>query len=162
MAIVYVASSWTNSNHQPVLAALEEQHVSFYDYRTRAGFKWEQVDDNWLDWDAEAFRSALLLPKSQVAYGTDLHGLMTCPATLLVMPSGNSAHLELGFAAARNKRTAIFFPPHTYDRPDLMYRLADNILIGWDELNTWAAATRRWWIEREPKSEDVGPWREQD
>ena len=65
----------------------------------------------------------------------------TADTVVLLLPAGNSAHLEFGLACAvsiiggmnRRMETAIVLDPMTI-RPDLMYGLADMITDNFDEL----------------------------
>ncbi len=62
--------------------------------------------------------------------------LRSADAVVLVLPSGKSAHLELGWAAGAGKRTCVYSPEETMT-PELMYLMCDHIaptmvdLLGW-------------------------------
>ena len=51
----------------------------------------------------------------------------------MVLPCGKSAHLELGYAVGKGKRTVIFMPEEP-ERWDVMYNFADQIVYGDKEL----------------------------
>ena len=53
----------------------------------------------------------------------------------MVMPCGNSAHIEAGWAIGKGKPTAILI--FELERPDLMYKMATNIVHSMDELEEW-------------------------
>ena len=49
----------------------------------------------------------------------------------VVLPCGRSAHLELGHAVGRGKKTAVLL---TDGEPELMYRMVDHLVVSVDEL----------------------------
>lgn len=124
---VYVASSWRN-NYQPlVVAALRAIGHEVYDFKNPEpgdnGFHWSEIDDLWEDWTTEEYLLALEDPIATEGYGKDKRALDWCDACVLVLPSGRSAHSELGYTIGARKLTAIFIPEK--GEPELMYLMAD-------------------------------------
>jgi hypothetical protein len=96
---VYVASSWRNEHRQQ---ALRRAGHTPYDFRNPApgdhGFSWRQViDDEAQLRDPRRFRYEVLThPIARAAFEKDMTVLREASVTVLVLPCGRSAHLELG------------------------------------------------------------------
>jgi hypothetical protein len=143
---LYVASSWRNQHYPLVLkmvrgagaaAGADEPDYGVYDFRAaNGGFSWREVDEDWQAWSLNAYRAALTHPAAERGWANDKGALDAATALLLVGPCGRSAHLELGYAAGRGIPTAIYLPEQ--QEPELMYRLADEILIDAVELMDWS------------------------
>jgi hypothetical protein len=133
---IYVASSWRNQLQPSVVDRLRKEGYEVYDFRNPApgnhGFAWSQIDPEWQSWDAHDFREALTHPIAEAGYKSDLDALEDADATVLVMPCGRSAHLELGVAVGMNQRTVILLPGDS--EPELMYKLADQICLSLNEV----------------------------
>src|SRR4051794_23716790 len=99
---IYVASSWRNTRQPEIVRLLREAGHDAYDFRqpsaTQHGFAWSEVDGNWLAWTPKQFRQALSHPAARRGYELDMDALSKADVTVLVLPCGRSAHLELGFA----------------------------------------------------------------
>jgi len=114
MAKLYVASSWRNV-YQPAIVQMGLQRgIDVYDFRNpiagNYGFSWKQITGKPVsDWTFEEYREILQHPIAQHGFDLDMEGLQA-DATLLVMPSGRSAHYELGYAVGRGQRTAVVYP----------------------------------------------------
>jgi hypothetical protein len=116
-------------------------------------FSWSELDVNWKDWSPKDFRQKLI-SKDRASHGFigDLRGMEWANTCILCQPCGNSAHIEAGYMKGRGKRLIIYYEnnnrfTHNVDvnksdgetrtwkfEPDLMYLLADNIVIGREEL----------------------------
>lgn len=111
---VYVASSWRNVWQPAVVRLLRSHGYEVYDFKNPRpsdhGFHWSEIDEDWKDWSPEQYRKALKHPVAEAGFKSDMDALRACGAAILVLPCGNSAHLELGWAAGNGKRTAILFP----------------------------------------------------
>lgn len=148
---LYVASSWRNRHYALVLEIVRgagaaenrpEPDFGVYDFRSAdGGFSWREVDESWESWDLDAYKAALKHPAAERGWANDKGALDRATACLLVGPCGRSAHLELGFAAGRGIPTAIFLPEN--QEPELMYRLADQIITDPVELMAWATEQMR-------------------
>lgn len=134
---IYVASSWRCERQPEVVRDLREAGHVVYDFKNpphrQGGFAWAELDPTWQSWAAEGFREKLLEhPTASHGFLADLRALQWCDACLLVMPCGRSAHLELGWAAGRGKRTLVLLGRG--GEPELMYLLADSICVDMDEV----------------------------
>jgi hypothetical protein len=131
MTYVYVAASW-RTIHQPlVVAELRAAGFDVYDFRNPRkgdyGFSWSQIDPAWQSWSPEQWRAALQHPVAQAGFRSDMDALRAADAVLLVLPSGRSAHLELGWAAGAGKVTGILALEST--DPDLMVLMCDFLAL---------------------------------
>lgn len=135
MARIYLASSWRNQHQPELVARLRGSGHSVYDFRNprhNTGFSWQQIEGS-VDSGAANFRAAL--NTSAVAargFLSDMHALDWADTCLLLLPCGRSAHLEAGWAKGRGKRLIVFL--HQYDEPELMYLMADHIVVNHAEL----------------------------
>ena len=136
---IYVASSWKNLRHPLVVERLRKEGHEVYDYRKPApgvdGFAWGEVDPDWESWSPAQYRSALQHDRAQEGYLHDLAALDFCDAVVLVLPSGRSAHLELGYALGMGVHGFILLDD-PLSSPELMYKLATGICTTLDEVVT--------------------------
>lgn len=134
---VYVASSWRNPRQGAVVAALRQAGHDVYDFRAPAlgqdGFSWSEIDLNWQTWTPRKFREALQHLAAKRGFSFDVRALASADATVLVLPCGRSAHLELGYAAGSGQRTFVLCDS-TLDEPELLYLMATGICLDIAEL----------------------------
>lgn len=111
---IYVASSWRNPWQPEVVRELRASGCEVYDFRNPVpgdnGFSWSEIDPNWKQWRPDVYRRVLNSPVAERGFSYDMTALRECDACVLVLPCGNSAHLELGWAIGAGKRTAVLFP----------------------------------------------------
>ncbi len=133
---IYVASSWRNRYQPRVVGILRSLGYDVYDFRNpspgKHGFAWSEIDPEWKGWDAQCFREMLRDPIAQLGFTNDRDALVGCAVCVLVLPSGRSAHLEAGYAVGCGKPVIVYQPEPC--EPELMYLLADRIVINEDEL----------------------------
>lgn len=136
---IYVASSWRNEvAHRAALNALRAAGHECYDFRNPVpgdnGFSWSQIDPDraWLK-DPKRFRSGLQHPIAQHGFGLDMSALRSADATVLVLPCGRSAHLELGYSVGAGKRTIVLLDS-PMSEPELMYLMCDAICVSSQEV----------------------------
>ena len=138
MSRIYLASSWRNSYQPHLVILLREAGHEVYDFRNPTndtlGFHWSEIDENWQAWDAATYRFELTHPIAEGGFAKDLAAMEWADVFLLRMPCGRSAHLELGWAVGAGKRTGIYLED---GEPELMYKLADTLVVNDDELLTW-------------------------
>lgn len=142
MARIYVASSWRNAFQPSVVEMLRFEGHDVYDFRNPfsglSGFQWSELDANWEKWTARDYRDKLLThPRAAQGYVNDLRAMEWADTCVMVLPCGNSAHIEAGWMAGRGKHTIIYIPEGTEFKPDLMYLCADHIVVDENELK-WA------------------------
>lgn len=138
--MIYVASSWRNEQHGEVVSALRQVGLEVYDFKEPTTcFKWEDVSDvtehggNMTPGD---YWAALTHPIAQRGFAQDMQALADSSTVVLLLPCGNSAHLEVGWALGQGKSVAAFHPPITRDM-DLMHCMISDhyaqleLLVAW-------------------------------
>jgi hypothetical protein len=140
---IYVASSWRNLYQPTLVTLLRGERFDVYDFRNPApgddGFAWSEIDALWQIWSPQEYRDALQHQRAQVGFAQDKLALQMADVTVLVLPCGRSAHLELGYAAGLGQRTAVLMLEPC--EPELMYLLCDKVCLGIDELLAWLRET---------------------
>jgi hypothetical protein len=135
MARIYLASSWRNLDHPALVEILTAHGHQVYDFRNpphSSGFKWGDIGLT-VPCTAEEYRSALLRhPRAAQGFIADFAAMRWADTGVLLLPSGRSAHLELGWMAGAGKRTIIL--TRDGEEPELMALLADRICISVVEL----------------------------
>lgn len=135
---IYLASSWRNARQPEVLAALRAAGHEVYDFRNPVpgnnGFGWKQLGlGDQREWMPEIFRNALKHPVAQQGFEFDMNALQDADATVLLLPCGRSAHLELGYAVGAEQATFVL-TDKTLDEPELMYLMCTGIATSLEEL----------------------------
>lgn len=139
-ARVYVASSWKNELQQDVVAALRKDGFEVYDFKhpdeTSKGFHWSDVMPNYKGGVAPAeFRKALDHPLCKEGFARDFNAMLNADVCVMVMPCGRSAHIEAGYFVGNiDKFLIIFIPTVGLIEPELMYKMADKIVLSMPEL----------------------------
>lgn len=141
---VYVASSWRNEYQPRVVSLLRGWGHDVYDFKNPTtggpksiyagiadkGFAWSDIDPDWESWTPKAYRDALNdHPLAKVGFLQDLSAMEWADAFVLVQPCGRSAHLELGWAIGAEKYSVIYFPDGVNVEPELMAKLASDIVL---------------------------------
>ena|SRR3990167_2325090 len=128
--MVYVIGSLNNPAVEDVADRLEEAGFEAFDqWRAAKG-------DFWADYAIRKklpFREALKLDFVETAFQFDLKYLKACAAAVLVMPAGRSGGIELGWVLGKGKPGYILYDGEP-ERPDLMAKMATNVLFSVDEL----------------------------
>ena len=106
-----------------------------YDFR-EDGFRWEEIDENWKDWDLTTYVNALDRLEAEKGYARDFRALKWADVLVVVLPCGSSAHLEAGWAIGNGKPTCILLSEDNF-RADLMYKMADHIALTMESLKGW-------------------------
>lgn len=126
---IYVASSWRNKYQPKVVEKLRAEGFEVYDFKNprddEHGFHWSDIDPNWKKWNAEQFTQALTHSLAEEGFDSDMTALEQADATVLVLPCGKSAHLELGHANGLGQITAIYIPEPS--EPELMYKMCNLV-----------------------------------
>lgn len=133
---IYVASSWRNEFYPEVVESLRKAGFEVYDFRNppsgSGGFKWENVDPNYMEWTPQHFKMHLHCSKADQQFKNDLEAMNSCGCCVLVLPCGRSAHTEAGWFAGKGRRVIAYIP--TKQEPELMYKLFDGIACSITEL----------------------------
>ena len=79
---IYVASSWRNEFYPEVVDALREAGHDVYDFRNPPsgddGFKWSNVDPNFMDWSPEEYRQQLSCPQAERQFKVSIRQTPSC------------------------------------------------------------------------------------
>lgn len=152
---LYVASSWRNEHYPAVISLLKTvSSLDVYDFRHPKpgddGFAWDELAKgepsqrvaSILGWrngiSGEECRRALAHPRAVAGFESDRTHCEGASATLLVLPCGRSAHLELGVAIGRGQKTAIYWPPGILQEPELMWSWIGGLITSESGLLEWA------------------------
>jgi hypothetical protein len=107
-----------------------------YDFRHPSegdnGFHWSEIDTNWKQWDALAFRAGLQHYVAEKGFNKDHAAMEWADAFVLLLPCGRSAHLEFGWACGKGKLAIILLDE--VGEPELMYKEADFICVSLSEV----------------------------
>ena len=125
---IYVASSWRNGAGALGMASIlrsvgHEVDCFCDDSGGRYVFHWREITDKIRELNARTF---LLHPQTQLAFAEDRKWLDWAEGVVMVLPCGNSAHLEAGYAVGRGKPLWIFgdLPAGEFD---VMYGFANLV-----------------------------------
>lgn len=129
---IYVASSWRNPYFETVFGRIKTKFPHTYNFK-ESGFHWSTViGKGWPESDIETFKQGLRHPIAEQRFIRDSTALEAASATILVLPCGRSAHLELGIAVAKKQFTAVY--SYAQFEPELMYNYIDLITNDMEEL----------------------------
>ena len=128
---IYLASSWRNPQQPEAVAALRAAGHEVYDFRNpepgNGGFSWRSMSEPWELKDGARFRDHVLRhPVAQAGFALDMNALKAAHATVLVLPCGRSAHLELGYATGAGQLTIVLLD-EPVSEPELMYLMNSRI-----------------------------------
>lgn len=135
---IYVASSWRNLLQPGVVEALRSLGHDVYDFRNPGpddrGFVWSQCATPERLKDPRRYRDEVLThPIAQAGFANDMNALRDADATVLVLPCGRSAHLELGWATGAGQRTLVLLDD-PLSEPELMYLMNAHLCASLEEL----------------------------
>jgi hypothetical protein len=135
---IYVASSWRNTYQPTVVDELRRAGHDVYDFKNPpngTGFGWRQTAaDPAALTDPRRFRDEVLThPAARAGFASDMAALRSADATVLVLPCGRSAHLELGWATGAGQRTLVLLDD-PMSEPELMYLACSRICVSLAEV----------------------------
>lgn len=136
---IYVASSWRNPFQPWVVEELRKAGNETYDFRNPkegdSGFDWRDTGLKTIDGQClpEHLQRALKQPRAVEGFTSDFDAMKWADACVLVLPCGNSAHLEAGWMAGAGKKTFVF-ATNVLIVPELMYGLLGRMYLNLDEL----------------------------
>lgn len=133
---IYVASSWHNKQQQHIVSLLKDNGHDVYDFHNprpgNKGFAWQEISKEWQQWDVGKYKDALWHPLSEEHFRFDIEALNWADVTILLLPSGRSAHTEAAWHRGRGKPVIIHMPELC--EPELMYKMFNVITEADDEL----------------------------
>lgn len=130
---IYIIGSLRN-NKVPILAeALRKDGYDVFDDWYSVG---PDADDYFRDWTKYrklTYKEALKTHAAKHIFEFDKTNIDRCDVGVMLMPSGKSGHLELGYMKGTGKKTFILFDK-TPKRYDIMVQFADEIFFDLTEL----------------------------
>ena len=136
MRKIYVASSWRNEFYPSVVETLRKAGHEVYDFRHPPsgdpGFKWSNVDADYMEWTPQEYRDRLHDPKAERQFANDIEAMESCDTCVIVLPCGRSAHTEAGWFAGKGQTVVAYIPIR--QEPELMYKLFTAIACTEEEL----------------------------
>lgn len=134
---IYLASSWRNNHYYKMLDRLLNLGYEVYDFRNaNSKFSWKQVDPLTAMTNTKLYLEHINDELCEKAYSNDISALDGCDVCVMLMPCGNSAHMEAGRASA-TKPLCVFLGDDDSIRPDLMWKMGDLITDNQDKLESW-------------------------
>jgi len=136
---IYIASSWKNAQVAVDIAQWlrDEGHEvdCFADTTTgRYVFHFSEIGDK----DSLNAKTFLQDERSQKAFNEDKKWLNWCECCILLLPAGNSSHLEAGYAKGQGKKLVIHsLLPFPKGKFDVMYGFADLLTDQIIEVIDW-------------------------
>lgn len=136
---IYLASSWRNNEYYKMYDYLtKELGYTVYDFRNaNSKFSWRQVDPEFGMGSNKRYLEHINDEKCEVAFASDMGALSECDVCVMLMPCGNSAHMEAGYAVGAGKPVAVFLGDDDSLRPDLMWKMAEVITDDPIKLKNW-------------------------
>ena len=142
---IYLASSWRNVHQPRILSLLRKAGHEVYDFRNpqeavsshlggqvASGFSWAEVAPDWERWTPDEYVAGLQHPRAREGFRRDFDAMNWCDTCVLLLPSGPSAALELGWCVGAGKRSVVHVTG--LREPDLMYLVADQFTLTDDGL----------------------------
>ena len=129
--LIYIASSFRNPLLASVFTAVVGAGYTTHDWRTGDGTPGKLFAASYDD--PAAYVADLNAPAAVRKFDADLAALDTCDTLVLLLPSGNDAHCEAGYAAARNVPVIIFLAAEGF-APGLMHRFGDEFVTNIPDL----------------------------
>jgi hypothetical protein len=131
---IYVIGSLRNPELIETSSALRGHGHEVFDNWHAVG---PEADDHWRDYHhkrGHTMLEALRSPEAVHTYELDRRWLEWCDTTVLVLPAGRSAHMELGWAAGAGKDTFVLLETEDPERWDVMYQFATGVYADFAEL----------------------------
>lgn len=122
---IYISSSWKNPYVNDAVTKFRAAGHTVFNFReANADFHWAQCTtedrpDHYRLLQADAMQRVHACPVVKQAFYKDRGGLETSDTLVLILPAGNSAHIEYGYAQASNMFCYVLAPLGI--KLDLMY-----------------------------------------
>lgn len=133
MKSIYLAGSMRNTSMSPLANRIErELGIEMFDSWRAPG---PEADDWWKRYETSRgrkYEDALHGHMAKCIFDFDKSHLDRTDGTLIVLPAGKSAHIELGYTLGRGKPGFVLMD--TPDRWDVMYQFATHTCFSEDTL----------------------------
>jgi hypothetical protein len=134
MSVIYLIGSLRNPSVPVIAAHLRSVGFEVFDDWYAAG---PTADDCWRDYEVargHSYKEALQGYAATHIFDFDMFHLNRCDIGVLVMPTGKSGHLELGYLVGRGKPCYVLFDK-TPERYDVMYQFAQAVFFDVNDLS---------------------------
>lgn len=121
---IYLATSWRNPYYASTLDALKAAGHDVYDFKSsKTAFSWQEVGlPGPSPHPVSAVEQALESKKAGAAWYADYAYLINADVCVLLLPAGNSAHLEAGLADGKGVPVLLYVPEQVQSlEPELMW-----------------------------------------
>ena len=132
--LIYIATSHSNPFIDQTVSIIKSSGCIPYDFRNNK-FKWKNVNIKRSQSDLFNFLHELVDASARQAFRNNLTALSDCQGLILLLPAGNSSHIEAGYTQSRNIPTCIYAPGSF--RAELMYLLIEEFTVNEDTLQSW-------------------------
>ena len=132
MSSIYLIGSLRNPEISKIATKLREAGYDVFDDWYAAG---PEADDYWQKYEiakGNNYKQGLEGYAAKHVYSFDKYHLDRCDMSVLVLPAGKSAHLELGYTIGRGKPGYIILD--NPDRWDVMYQFSKGVVYSVEEL----------------------------
>jgi hypothetical protein len=133
---VYIIGSLRNPEVPKLATYLRERGLGdVFDDWYAAG---PEADDKWMEYEkakGSTYSEALDGRPAEQVFDYDRKNIETSDAVVLALPAGKSAHMEFGWAIGKGIPGYILMDKEP-ERWDVMYRFADEVIIGQEDLAT--------------------------
>lgn len=120
----------------------DKYHISYYCFlkndNQSYGNSNQTIEEKQLEFESLNLKSKVVLD----IFNEDLNAEKTSDCFLLVLPAGNSSHMEAGIAYGFNKRC---FAIGKYEATDSLYNIFENIFNNVDELENFLKDYKHEW-----------------
>ena len=133
MKTVYLIGSLRNPKVTEVASEIRKLGFDVFDDWMAAG---PIADDAWRDYEkarGHSYEEALAGIAAKHVFEFDLFHLDRSDIVVLLMPSGKSAHLELGYSIGKGKPGFVLFDTEP-ERYDVMYQFASGVFFALEDL----------------------------
>lgn len=126
---IYVASSWSNSQHPAVVEELRRRGYEVYDFRHPEGRNdrnvWDELNVGKSKVYGETLASLLDESLAHARHKEHLETITQADVCILLLPCGRSAHIEAGYLKGLGKTVYVFGSVFEELKPELMYLTFD-------------------------------------
>ena len=137
MARIYVSSSWKNEYQPALVAGLRMRGHKVYDFRHPEGRNdqsvWKDVGINEESTPCEEFSKQHNCNIAQERFDKHFDAMNDADTCILLLPCGNSSHVEAGYMAGTGKRVFVYCPKESI-KPELMYLTFDGFFYKLEDL----------------------------
>ncbi len=133
---IFISGSLKNKDIPHIGASLRDLGFDVFDEWFAGGY---EADLKWQEYETIRGRSygeALYGLEAKNIFDFDMRHLKTTDISLLVLPAGKSAHMEMALAKGWGKKAYVYFGEGEPALWDVMYQIADAVFFNQVDLET--------------------------